>query len=109
MVLVTLLFDFIHRRLMKYLEQMVAKSSNLWDNALHQAAGRPLTLIIWLIGITMAAQAIPVEGEGLILDVNLIIKLRQIGVLFAIAWFLVSFVKNIENNIKSFGFSGQSF
>jgi MscS family membrane protein len=98
-VLATLLFDFIHRRLMKYLGQMVTNSSNLWDNALHQAAGRPMTLIIWLIGITMAAQAIPVEGEGHILDASLIIKLRQIGVLFAIAWFLVSFVKNIENNM----------
>lgn len=98
-VLATLLLAFIQRRLMKRLGQMVANSENLWDNALHHAAGRPMTLIIWLIGITMAAQAIPVEGEGQILDASLIIKLRQIGVLFAIAWFLVTFVKNIEKNI----------
>ena len=99
MVLATLLLDFIQRRLMKHLGQMVAGSENLWDNALHHAASRPLTLIVWLIGITMAAQAIPVEGEGQLLDASLIIKLRQIGVLFAIAWFLVTFVKNIEKNI----------
>jgi len=98
-VLATLLFNFVQRRLMKYLGQMAANSENLWDNALHHAAGRPVTLIIWLIGITMAAQAIPVEGEGQILDANLIVKLRQIGVLFGIAWFLVTFVKNIEKNI----------
>jgi len=98
-VLATLLLDFIQRRLMKHLGQMVAGSENLWDNALHHAASRPLTLIVWLIGITMAAQAIPVEGEGQLLDASLIIKLRQIGVLFAIAWFLVTFVKNIEKNI----------
>jgi len=98
-VLATLLLDFVQRRLMKHLGQMVAGSENLWDNALHHAASRPLTLIVWLIGITMAAQAIPVEGEGQLLDASLIIKLRQIGVLFAIAWFLVTFVKNIEKNI----------
>ncbi len=98
-VLATLLFNFVQRRLMKYLGQMAANSENLWDNALHHAAGRPVTLIIWLIGITMAAQAIPVEGEGQILDANLIVKLRQIGVLFGIAWFLFIFVKNIEKNI----------
>jgi len=98
-VLVTLSLAFIQRRLMIHLGRMVANSENLWDNALHHAAGRPMTLIIWLIGITMAAQAIPVEGEGQILDASLIIKLRQIGVLFAIAWFLVTFVKNIEKNI----------
>jgi MscS family membrane protein len=98
-VLATLLFDFVQRRLMKHLAQVVQNSKNLWDNALHHAASRPLTLIIWLIGITLAAQAIPVEGEGHILAPGLIIKLRQIGALLAIAWFLVTFVKNIENNI----------
>ena len=98
-VLATLSLDFIQRRLMKHLGQLVDNSDNPWDNALHRAAGRPLTLLIWLIGITMAAQAIPVEGEGQILEISLIIKLRQIGVLFAIAWFLVTFVKNIEKNI----------
>jgi len=98
-VLMTLMLDFIQRRLMKQLGQFLLKSENLWDDALHHAAGRPLTLLIWLIGITMAAQAIPIESEGHILSPDLIIKLRQIGVLFAIAWFLVTVVKNIENNI----------
>ncbi len=98
-VLATLLLDFVQRRLMKHLGQILTNSANLWDDALHHAASRPLTLIIWLIGITLAAQAIPVDGEGHILAPGLIIKLRQIGVLFSIAWFLVTFVKNIENNI----------
>lgn len=98
-VLIALFIDFIQRRLMKHLAQMVASSANLWDNALHHAAGRPMTLLIWLIGITLAAQAIPVEGEGQLLDASLIINLRHIGVLFALAWFLVTFVKNIEKNI----------
>ncbi|MEE8496413.1 MAG: mechanosensitive ion channel domain-containing protein, partial [Xanthomonadales bacterium] len=98
-VLTSLSLDFIQRRVMKHLGQVAAKTTNLWDDALHHAVSRPLTLIIWLIGITMAAQAIPVEGEGQILDPSLIIKLRQIGVLFAIAWFLATFVKNIEKNM----------
>ncbi len=98
-VLTSLFLDFIKRRVMKHLGQVAAKTENLWDDALHHAVSRPVTLIIWLIGITMAAQAIPVEGEGQILDASLIIKLRQIGVLFAIAWFLAAFVKNIEKNM----------
>ncbi len=98
-VLATLLLDFVQRRLMKHLAQVVQNSQNLWDDALHHAANRPLTLIVWLLGITLAAQAIPVEGEGHVLAPGLIIKLRQVGALFAIAWFLVTFVKNIENNI----------
>ena len=98
-VLISLFLDFIQRRVMKHLGQVAIKTENLWDDALHHAVSRPLTLIIWLVGITLAAQAIPVEGEGQVLDASLIISLRQIGMLFAIAWFLLTFVKNIENNL----------
>ena len=102
-VLVALLIDFVQRRLMKRLEALVSSTANLWDNAVFKAAGRPFTLLIWLIGITLAAQAIPIggagEGDGHLLVTDLVINIRQIGVLFAIAWFLISFVKNIEENI----------
>jgi MscS family membrane protein len=102
-VLVALLIDFIQRRAMKRLEALVSSTANLWDDAVFKAAGRPFTLLIWLIGITLAAQAIPIggagEGDGHLLATDLVINIRQIGVLFAIAWFLVSFVKNIEENI----------
>ena len=98
-VFFSLFLDFIQRRVMKHLGQVAIKTENLWDDALHHAVSRPLSLIIWLVGVTLAAQAIPVEGEGQVLDAKLIISLRQIGILFAIAWFLVTFVKNIENNL----------
>ena len=102
-VLVALLIDFIQRRLMKRLEALVSNTANLWDDAVFKAGRRPLSLLIWLIGITLAVQAIPVvgavEGDSHLLATDLVINIRQIGVLFAIAWFLVSFVKNTEQNI----------
>lgn len=102
-VLVALLIDFIQRRMMKRLEALVENTNNLWDDAVFKAAGHPLTLLIWLIGISLAAQAIPIGGEGesdsRLLASDLVIHIRQIGVLIAIAWFLVSFVKNTEENI----------
>jgi len=98
-VLVALLLDFIQRRVMKRLETLVATTENPWDDALFKAARHPLSLLVWIIGISLAAQIIPTEGESQLLGAGLVIKIRQIGVLFAIAWFLVSFVKNIEENI----------
>jgi MscS family membrane protein len=102
-VLVALLIDFVQRRLMKRLETLVSNTANLWDDAVFKAGARPFSLLIWLIGITLAAQAIPVggavEGDSHLLATDLVINIRQIGVLFAIAWFLLSFVKNTEENI----------
>jgi MscS family membrane protein len=98
-VLVALMLDFLQRRLMKRLEKVVAGTTNLWDDALFNAAGRPFSLLLWLIGITLAAQLIPVREEGGLLSADLIIQIRQIGVLYAMAWFLYTFVGNIESNI----------
>ena len=98
-VLLALMLDFMQRRLMKRLGKVVTGTSNLWDDALFNAAVRPFSLLVWLIGITLAAQLIPAREEGGLLNVDLIIQIRQLGVLYAIAWFLYAFVGNIESNI----------
>ena len=98
-ILAALLIDFIQRKLMKRLEALVASTTNLWDDAVFKAGARPLSLVVWLIGITLAAQVIPVQGENQLLGTGLVTNIRQIGILFAIAWFLVAFVKHIEENI----------
>ena len=99
-VLAALLADFLQRRLMRRLGRVVEKSANNWDDAMFHAAVWPISLIIWLIGITTAAELIPafdVTGE---FGDGLVIKIRQVGIVFALAWFLVKFIKNIENNIS---------
>ena len=98
-ILVALLIDFIQRKLMKRLETLVTNSTNLWDDAIFRAGVRPLSLLIWLIGITLAAQIIPVQGDSQLLGTNVVVNIRQIGILVAIAWFLVALVKNTEGNI----------
>ena len=98
-VLVALLLDFFQRRLMKHVAKVVSETANLWDDAFFLAATRPFTLVVWLVGITLAAQMIPVREEGGLLNAELIISIRQIGVLYAITWFLYVLVRNVENNI----------
>ena len=98
-VLVALLLDFLQRRLMTRFGKVVSRTTNLWDDAIFKAAKRPFTLLVWLIGITLAVQLIPVREEGGILNADLVIGIRQIGILSALAWFLYAFVSNVESNI----------
>jgi MscS family membrane protein len=95
-VLLALLLDFVQRRVMKKLSEFVKQTSILWDDALFAAAGRPLTILIWLLGITIAAQLIPADTEDHLFSGRLIVTVRQLGVLTTLTWFLVSFIKNIE-------------
>lgn len=98
-VLVALLLDFLQRKVMQKLGDVVSRTETLWDDALFHAARRPLSLVIWLLGITIAAQLIPISDEDRLLGERFIVAIRQIGVLAALTWFLITFVKNIEDNI----------
>jgi len=98
-ILAAALLDLLQRRLMNRLGRWVADTTNLWDDALFFAVRRPLSLLIWLVGITLAVQSIPTGGGLESIGGPLIVPLRKIGILAALAWFLVSFVSNIEANV----------
>lgn len=98
-VLTALLLDFLQRQMMKRLRSVVEGTKNTWDDALFNASIRPLSLVIWLVGISIAAELVPVFDETGEFGTDLLKRIRQTGVLFALAWFLVGFVKNIENNV----------
>lgn len=98
-ILLAMLLDFLQRKLMKHLEQVVLNTESLWDDSLYNAAVKPITLLIWLIGISAAALVVPQRDDGGLFSADLVSRLRQVGILVAITWFLVSVIKNIENNI----------
>lgn len=93
-----LLLEFLQRRFTKRLATVVERTENLWDDTVFHAAVRPISFLIWLIGITLAARIIPIRDESGLLSSGVITLVSQIGVLFALCWFLIKLVKNIENN-----------
>jgi len=98
-VLGALLLDFVQRLVMRRLGKVVKETKNSWDDAVFDAAVRPLTLLIWLLGISFAAGVMPLfDGTGDFGE-DLIVRIRQVGVLYALAWFLVGFIRNVENKI----------
>jgi MscS family membrane protein len=97
-VLGALLIDFVQRRLSRRLGKAVAATPNRWDDAAFYAAARPLTLIIWVVGITVAAQFIPLGDDDRLLTAPVINRVRQVGLLVALVWFLLRLVVGIEKN-----------
>jgi MscS family membrane protein len=98
-VLVALVLDFVQRRVARHFKAVVEATENLWDDALFHALVKPLSLIIWLLGITLAMQAIPARAEGHLLAGGLVAAVREIGLLVALTWFLLRLVKGIELNV----------
>ncbi|NHN35963.1 mechanosensitive ion channel family protein [Pseudomaricurvus alcaniphilus] len=95
MLVAALVAKIILARLVKRAES----SRNLWDDALLGALQRPLNWLIWLIGLTMAAQIAAEVSENTLLDI--FAPARKVGVIVLITWFLVSFISRAEENFRS--------
>ena len=100
-ILLALLVDLLQRRVFKRLATQAAKTRTLWDDALLHAISRPLSLLIWVVGLTFAAEIVRQLNDQPILA--FITPARDIGVLFAIAWFTVRFITESEKNLIAQG------
>ena len=95
-VFTALLIDWLQKRVMLRLLARVRNTKTPWDNALFEAVGKPLTALIWLLGITFAADIVRQENEVAIFKI--IDPLREVGVITVLVWFLVRFVNRAEEH-----------
>lgn len=98
-VFITLFIDFLQRRVLLHLHKKVQATKNPWDDALIESAQRPATLLIWIIGITFAAEIVYQETEASIFMA--LGPIRDIGIITTIAWFLVRLSNGIQANLVS--------
>lgn len=96
-VFAALLFDFIQRKLLARLHRKLEHTDNPWDDALVQAALRPLSALIWLIGITFAADIVYSQTKAPIFEA--VGPIREVGVIASLAWFLVRLTHNVQLSV----------
>jgi len=93
-VFLAMLADFVMRSFLRQLHKQVAKTENFWDDILIDAARRPASMLIWMVGISWAAEILAGGSEAVIFAV--IGPLRELLVIILLAWFLVGFIKRAE-------------
>lgn len=96
-VFATLLFDFIQKRIVRRLQGRIEKSRILWDDALYFAMGRPLSVLIWVLGVSFAAGIVGRKTDAAIFEI--ITPAREVGVIAIFAWFLFRFILEMEKSV----------
>lgn len=92
-----LLLDFIQRRILNRIIKKLEKTRTLWDDALFDSLRQPLSVLIWVVGISLAADIV---SQKTVADIfNYIVPARDVAVIASITWFLVRFIKRAEHNI----------
>ena len=86
-ILLVLLAHFFLRCFHNRLRTECIKTKNIWDDALLAAVRRPAEWVVWIVGLTFAAQfvALKIDAEWLQLGA----PIRSIGIIIAIGWFLI--------------------
>ena len=93
----TLIIDFVQKRMIRRLQSRIESTRILWDDALYYAAPRPLSVLIWLLGISFAAEIVSQQTDAAIFE--LISPIRNIGVIATATWFVLRFVVAMERNL----------
>lgn len=89
-IFAALLLDFIQRKILSRLQEQLKKSASLWDDALIHAITKPLSVLIWLLGITVGIEISGLSSASTIFE---------IGVIFVVTWTLIRFISFVEENI----------
>ncbi|HEC27632.1 MAG TPA: mechanosensitive ion channel family protein [Gammaproteobacteria bacterium] len=96
-IFVALIFDLIQKRMIKKLLVKTEKTKNPWDDALVTSIQKPLSLFIWVLGISFGADIIRIHADATIFDA--VPVLRDVGVISSIIWFMLRFIHEAEKNI----------
>ena len=96
-LLVALLIDWTQKRVLTKLQAKSDKTRTYWDSALLEAAGKPLSLLIWILAITFAVDVAKDESAAVIFTA--VDPIRDVGAIAAVTWFLVRLVTRVETHM----------
>ena len=96
-VLATAVLAFVARRFVARLHAAFARTPSVWDESFVEALGPPLRAFIWIAGIAFAIEIIQEEAGGAIFEA--VDPIRDVGIIAAVAWFAVRFIRIAETNI----------
>jgi len=65
-VFAAMLISFFQKKLLKKIDKRLEKTRTYWDDALIKAMQRPLTFLIWVVGLTFAADIVQRETHAFI-------------------------------------------
>jgi len=92
-----LAINFMQKRVLIRLLNRFRPTSKTWDDAFVEALQKPLSVFVWIVGISFAAQIVQSKTGAVIFDA--VEPVRDIGVIATITWFLIRLIRRVEKNI----------
>lgn len=97
-VLITALASWVLGLFVNRLRERAERTVNPWDDALVNSINPPGSILIWLLGLSVAAARAGAATDAEVLT-WLAGKPRAIGFVVVITWFALRFAKEVEQNL----------
>ncbi len=105
-VLATALVRYLVGRAVDNLARQSAKTHNPYDDALFAAARKPLGWLVWVLGVTWAAEIIGDETGATVFAYAG--RVRDVGLIWMLAWFAIRFIGEVEEQVISRHLGGEA-
>lgn len=95
-VFLTLLLNYIAKKVLNHLHGRLEKTQTPWDDALIDALRKPLAILIWILGFALAIEVLHFHAPSAVFEA--VAPARDIGVIVCGIWFLLRFITRAEQN-----------
>jgi len=94
-VFFALFVDFIQKIILSRLHKKALLTDNPWDDAILNALRKPLSVLIWIIGLSITFNFMAPKTAFLDFSRDTV----RVGIILVIAWFCVNLVKQLHDNL----------
>lgn len=99
-LLIALVVEWLARIFLARLERWTLRTANPWDDAVIGAARKPLSLLIWWLGVSTAARVVvPSDASNIVFDEAFLAALQQLGFAIALAWYALRLSDGMEERL----------
>lgn len=93
-VLTTAFAGFLARRFLNRLKIKLGRTRTPWDEIVLIAMIRPVSWIVWLVGLDLAIDIVYAQTENVIFSYSG--TARDVGIIVCLAWFLLGIIRGAE-------------
>ncbi len=97
-VLITAFASFFTKRFLANVLKRLGRTSTRWDDIVFTAMMRPISWIVWLVGLDIAIDIIYLETKSAIFTYS--DSVRDVGVLVCITWFVLGTIRGAEQEFS---------
>ena len=90
---INIVLHYVVRRI----ERITETTATVWDDAFIRALRKPLTVVLWVVGVAFATNIVRKHTGAPIFD--FIVPTRDVAVILSLAWFLLRLIRNVTRNI----------